>query len=103
MDHDGPGAVDMKEKEERKPEGAAKGWARVWGLALAFLLYGLFIFAVVGDKGPPDWDFNVVEDIPGKSVYSTYPQPGGTTIQPEPQHVAGKPSRAPTGLEGTGK
>ncbi len=90
----------MNKRGERKEESAGKGWAIVCGLALAFLLYGLFIFAVVGDKGPPDWDFNVIEDIPGKSVYSTYPQPGETPMQPEPQHVAGKPSRAPTGPEG---
>ena len=26
---------------------------------------------LAGDKGPPPWDFGVVEDVPGQSPYST--------------------------------
>jgi hypothetical protein len=77
-----------------------KSWALVWGLALAFLLYGLLMFVIVGDKGPPDWDFGVVEDVPGKSVYSTSPEPGDVPAAPDPQHVAGKPALAPAPGEG---
>ena len=40
-------------------------------IAVLFLLWGLFIFFMVGDKGPPSWDFGVMEDIPGQSPYST--------------------------------
>ncbi len=72
-----------------------KTWYMVWSLAFFFLIYGLFMFIVVGDKGPPDWDFGVVEDIPGKSVYSTYPQPAGATPEPRGQHVSGRPELAP--------
>ena len=43
-----------------------KGWFYVCGLALFFLLYGLFMFYMIGDKGPPGWDFGIVEDIPGE-------------------------------------
>lgn len=77
-------------------------WALVCGLALAFLLYGLFMFVVVGDKGPPGWDFSTVEDIPGKSEYSTFPEPGVTPKEPEPQHVSGKPALVPGGKEKVG-
>ena len=75
-----------------------RGWFIVCGLALLFLIYGLFMFLVVGDKGPPDWDFAVVEDIPGQSVYSTHPGPPAKTAEPEPQHVSGKPPLAEVGM-----
>jgi hypothetical protein len=52
---------------------ALRDWAVVLGVALAFLLWGLLLYSTVGDKGPPGWDFGVVEDIPGQSPYSTYP------------------------------
>jgi len=40
-------------------------------IAVLFLIWGLFVLIMVGDKGPPSWDFGVVEDIPGQSPYST--------------------------------
>ena len=90
----------QREKDNAKAD--FRSWALVSGLALAFLLYGLFMFVVVGDKGPPEWDFSTVEDIPGKSEYSTFPQPGGTPVEPEPQHVSGRPPLAPGGNEKAG-
>ncbi len=66
------------------------GWLIVCGMALAFTLYGFFAFFVIGDKGPPDWDYGSVADVPGQSTYSTYPY-RGRTEQPEPQHVNEKP------------
>jgi hypothetical protein len=80
-------------KEREDPKGSVKLWIIVGSISLAFLLYGLFMFFAVGDKGPPDWDFGIVEDTPGKSVFSTHPEPSGTAGEPEAQHVAGKPSR----------
>ena len=71
-----------------------QSWFIVCGLAFLFLIYGLFMFLAVGDKGPPDWDFGSVEDIPGQSAYSTHPGAPGTIAEPEPQHVSGKPPRA---------
>jgi len=47
------------------------GWIIVVAMALLFILWGLFIFFAVGDKGPPSWDFGVIKDIPGESPYST--------------------------------
>jgi hypothetical protein len=81
-------------KKRRRRKYGLRGWAFVIGLAVLFLLYGLFAFFSIGDKGPPDWDFGAVEDIPGKSVYSTSPEPSGNIGEPELQHVSDRPSRA---------
>ncbi len=67
-----------------------RGWLIVFGIALAFVMYGLFAYFVIGPGETPDWDFGEVEDTPGQSVYSTYPYQGQTS-QPEPQHVNQKP------------
>lgn len=80
------------EREEQGP--GLKGWFYVCGLALFFLIYGLFMFYMIGDKGPPGWDFGTVEDIPGESVYSTNEPITGGTAAPEPQHVSQKPPQA---------
>jgi hypothetical protein len=86
--------ADGKKKHGEQADGLGP-WILVCGLALLFLLYGLFMFIAFGDKGPPGWDFSVVEDTPGKSVFSTFPEPGGTALEPHQQHVAGKPIQAP--------
>ncbi len=61
-----------------------RGWLIVVGVALLFLVWGLFIYFTIGDKGPPPWDFNVVQDIPGQSPLSTHstgsPPPGGQHV-----------------------
>jgi hypothetical protein len=61
-----------------------RGWLIVVGVALLFLVWGLFIYFAIGDKGPPPWDFNVVKDIPGQSPVSTEPK---GAAGPFPQHV----------------
>jgi hypothetical protein len=71
-----------------------KGWFFVCATALCFLLYGLLMYYVIGDKGPPGWDFGAVADIPGESIYSTNEPVTGGMAEPEPQHVSRKPSRA---------
>jgi hypothetical protein len=83
---------DDKMKDENR-ETSVKGWLIVSGLALFFLLYGLSIYFVVGDKGPPGWDFGVIPDIPGQSVYSTSPEPAGNAGEPDVQHVSETPSQ----------
>ncbi|OPY67399.1 MAG: hypothetical protein A4E57_02336 [Syntrophorhabdaceae bacterium PtaU1.Bin034] len=76
----------------RERKGSLILWLLVCGVSLAFAIYGLIIFLVIGDKGVPAWDFGVVEDTPGKSEYSTFS--GNGMAVPEEQHVAGRPSRA---------
>jgi hypothetical protein len=89
---------EVREREEG--EEGSKGWIYLWLFALSFLLYGLFMFVVVGDKGPPDWDFGAAEDTPGKSVYSTYPEPDGGTAEVPGQHVNGEPGEGIKKVEG---
>jgi hypothetical protein len=62
----------------------------VLAIAISFLVWGLFIFFSVGDKGSPPWDFGIVQDIPGESAYSTHPP---KAPEPEPQHVSQKPAQ----------
>jgi hypothetical protein len=78
--------------ENRKIENAPfKTLTLVLTLAGFFLLWGFLLFYTIGDKGPPPWDFGVVPDIPGESVYSTHPSLIGTATEPEPQHVSQRP------------
>ena len=79
-----------EERESRRM--VLHGWLIVCGMTVLFVLYGLFAFFMVGDKGPPDWDYGSVEDIPAESVYSTHPYGAEA---PEPQHVNQRPSSAP--------
>jgi hypothetical protein len=60
-------------------------------------LTALFAFFATGDKGPPEWDYGSVDDVPARSIYSTYPFSEGAGA-PEPQHVDKKPSEEPTGI-----
>ena len=69
------------------------GWLIVCGIAIAFVLYGFFAFFVIGDKGPPGWDYGSLPDVPGESTYSTYPFRESGAPQPEPQHVDEKPAK----------
>ncbi len=83
-------------KEERE---GLRGWLIVGSLVLLFLFYGFFMYFVVGDKGPPSWDFGVVQDIPGQSSYSTHSPRQGKGTEPEAQHVSQKPSKALTEVQ----
>jgi hypothetical protein len=71
-------------------------WSILTGIAVGFLLWGLLVFYVIGEKGPPEWDFSVIPDIPGESTYSTHNParphgrvPGPEPMPVEPQHVMG--------------
>jgi flagellar basal body-associated protein FliL len=56
---------------EQEKKATLRSWMIIIAMVFVFLLWGLFIFFVVGDKGPPPWNFGVVEDVPGQSPYST--------------------------------
>ncbi len=73
---------------------AKRTWSILGGIAIVFLAWGFLLFFVIGDKGPPEWDFSVIPDIPGESTYSTYSPtrphglvPGLEPVPVEPQHV----------------
>lgn len=86
-------AMQSREHPEAGKQGL-RGWLIVGTLVLLFLFYGFFMYFAVGDKGPPPWDFGVVQDIPGQSSYSTHPPRQGKGTEPEPQHLSRKPSKA---------
>ncbi len=76
--------------------GSVKTWSIIGAIAAGFLAWGLLIYFVIGDKGPPGWDFSIIPDIPGESTDSSYnPEiPHGFVPAPEstqvtPQHVSG--------------
>lgn len=58
-------------------------WLLIAVMLGIILLKGLFSFFVVADKGPPDWDYRPVKDVPAQSEYASYP------LLPYPQHVRG--------------
>ena len=83
---------------------AILSWAVVVGCAAAMLCWGFLIFSKVGDKGPPPWDYSIVEDIPGEAPYSIYGSRAfhGVAAHPmagaevEEQHVMGPPGEPST-------
>jgi hypothetical protein len=72
----------VESSSDREKKAIRRSWLIVVAIAVLFLAWGLFVFFSVGEKGPPDWDFGVVEDIPGQSPYAT------EYTEPAPQHVA---------------
>lgn len=62
----------MEEKSHLDLErSSARSWAILIGIAIAFLIWGFTLFFFIGDKGVPEWDYSIVEDIPGESPYSS--------------------------------
>jgi len=74
-------------------------WVLVVGFGIALLFWGFLIYFTVGDKGPPPWDYSIVEDVPGEAPYSIYSSQAFHGFIPRPaaegkveeQHVMGPP------------
>jgi hypothetical protein len=89
----------------------AKSWAIISGLAIAVVLWGLFIFASIGDKGLPPWDYTILPDVPGESAYSTHsaPEYSGKVAKPSvkdevlQQHVRERPQAGNVLEQGRGR
>ena len=62
--------------EEDETKSSKKSWLILLATAFGFLLWGSILFFGIGDKGPPDWDYSVVPDVPGLSPYSTRSEKG---------------------------
>jgi hypothetical protein len=67
------------------------------GIAVAFLLWGLTIFFLVGDRGSGEWVLGSHPDVPGQSPFSTEGThrnlgslPGPKVNPARPQHVDGR-------------
>ncbi len=63
-------------------ESSARTWFLIILLLILILIKGFLSFFVVGDQGPPDWNFEAIKDVPGESPYANYPLDN-------PQHVRG--------------
>jgi len=61
----------MDSTSHETEHGTFRSWAIVFGISLAFLVWGLFLYTAIGDKGSPPWDYSIVPDIPGESPYSS--------------------------------
>jgi hypothetical protein len=53
------------------PGGYGKAITVLLVIGFSFVLWGIFIFYTVGDRLPHPWYFGGIEDVPGKSPYST--------------------------------
>jgi hypothetical protein len=87
--------TNHRDPQEKKGS-TIKTWIIVLSIALFFFLWGIFIFSTVGPGRPPAWDYGVVPDVPGQSVYSVQTaedragtaNSGGET--PPKQHIMGQ-------------
>lgn len=93
----------MKNNETQN-ETALRTLLLVLGLALSFLLWGLFLYITIGDKGSPTWSFGALDDVPGLSPYSTAGPQEAPSLRPSPlqnggpvrgQHIMG-PDQQPS-------
>jgi len=50
-----------------------KTWLIVLLMVIGILGYGIVVYLTIGDKGPPDWDYGAIRDVPGESPFSTEP------------------------------
>jgi len=82
------------DKDSNHKEGTIRSLVFIFIFAVLFLAWGFLLFHTIGDKGPPSWDFGIVRDVPGESVYSTHRPLPGKVSEPDPQHVSGKPRAA---------
>jgi hypothetical protein len=89
-------------------ESIAKSWIVVFSIAVFFFLWGLLIFYTVGVGSPPSWQYGVVPDVPGQSVFSVQgaEERSGTALFKDEtipkQHIMGRPKETgkPQGKEG---
>jgi len=77
--------------DNQQEKASIHSWIIILAMAFLFIAWGLFIFFMVGDKGPPLWNFGVVQDIPGQSAYSTHQPLSAAGGEPSPQHVSQRP------------
>ncbi len=64
-------------------ESSSKTWLIILLLLIVIMIQNLFTLFIVGDMGPPTWDYRPLKDVPGESPYAIYRK------LPYPQHVSG--------------
>jgi hypothetical protein len=72
------------------PTSAFKTWILIVFFVAIVAFQGWLAFTVIGDLGPPDWDYRPMKDVPGESPYAVY-----DPYHPLPyaQHVLGEQGR----------
>ena len=45
-----------------------KTWMIVFSIVLMILGYGLIMYLLIGDKGPPGWQYGSGRDVPGEDA-----------------------------------
>ncbi len=50
-----------------------KTWLIVLLMVVGIVTYGIVVYVTIGDKGPPDWNYGAISDVPGESPFSTEP------------------------------
>ena len=87
----------VPEKEETEPFEEYRGISMFWSwtlivvLCAAILLWGLMNYALVRDT-PRQWDFGILPDAPGQSIYSSAQTP---RKGPAPPQLAPLPEARP--------
>jgi hypothetical protein len=66
---------------------AAKTWFLILLMVGWVAFKGWLAYTVVGNLGPPDWDYRPIPDVPGESVYAIdnpyHALPNGQHVQGE--------------------
>jgi len=63
-------AMANAHKQETDAGEKLKSWIIVLLICVFILTYGAIVFWTVGDRGPADWDFGALPDVPGQSAFS---------------------------------
>jgi len=69
--------------DNKSQESVFLTWICIIVLAVGFLMFNFFAYNIVGDMGPPTWNYGTVKDVPADSAYGIYKK------LPYPQHVQG--------------
>jgi hypothetical protein len=75
--------------DEDETRSRFRSWVILVATAVGFLIWGSRLYYGVGDKGPPQWDYSVIPDIPGQSPYSTRSEKGYSGLVPRSQTGGG--------------
>ena len=80
-----------KQSQEIARRGNLGSWLLILGMCAAIVAWGVFNWMIVPD-GPRHWDYGVLPDAPGESIYSTQPPP---TAPAPPRQLAPLPEARP--------
>jgi hypothetical protein len=81
----------MNDGEERGAADSRAGWLILLAMCAALVGWGILNYALVRDR-PREWDFGVLKDTPGQSIYSTQPTPA---VAAPPRQIPPLPEAKP--------